>query len=110
MREIKESDWKIFRQLRELALERFCQRVLEESDRLRSDAGQSAYQRYIAIYQLFRERDKELAEIFDNPRRSMALLNLGAIKVRGLLTEEEFARFSEETQNSIAVLLGESPV
>jgi hypothetical protein len=28
--DIKESDWKVFRKLRELALERFCQRVLEE--------------------------------------------------------------------------------
>lgn len=27
-REIRESDWKLFRQLRPLALDRFCQRVL----------------------------------------------------------------------------------
>jgi hypothetical protein len=28
--DIKESDWTIFRKLRELALERYCQRALEE--------------------------------------------------------------------------------
>ena len=28
--DIKESDWKVFRKLREVALERYCERVLKE--------------------------------------------------------------------------------
>ena len=28
--DIKESDWKVFRRLNSVALERYCQRVLEE--------------------------------------------------------------------------------
>jgi hypothetical protein len=110
MREIKESDWKIFRQLHKVALQRFCERVLAESALLHRDTTRSAHERYRAIYQLFRERDKELARLFDDFRRSTALMQLAAIKARGLLTDEEFARFSEETQNLVAVLLGESPV
>ena len=55
MREIKESDWKIFRQLHPVAVERYCQRVLDESERLRGDTSQSAHERYLAIYQLLRQ-------------------------------------------------------
>lgn len=108
MREIKESDWKLFRQLHEVALERFCERVLDESELLHRDTTRSARERYVAIYQLFRERDKEVARLFDDFRRSIALEQLAAIKGHGLLTDEEFARFSQEAQNLVAVLLNQN--
>jgi len=108
MREIKEADWKIFRQVHAVALERFCLRVLDDSERLHKDTSHSAYERYIAIYRLFDERDKEVARLFNDLRRSTALWQIAALKGRGLLTEEEFARFSQETQSLVAALLGES--
>jgi len=108
MREIKESDWKLLRRLHELALERYCRRVLDESEQLHTDTSQSAHQRYLAIYQLFHQRDKELARLFNDLRRSNALWQLAAIKGHGLLTGEEFAQFSEQTQYLVAVLLGEA--
>jgi hypothetical protein len=107
MREIKESDWKIFRQLHAVVLERFCQRVLDDSERLNGDTNLSAYERYIAIYRLFDERDKEVALLFNDLRRYTALWRIAALKVRGLLAEEEFARFSEETQSLVAAMLKE---
>jgi len=36
--------------------------------------------------------------VFNNPRRSTALLQLALIQSRDLLSEEEFARFSPETR------------
>ena len=69
MRDIKESDWKAFKPLREQALDRFCGRVLEEVARIGSDQTKSRHERYIAIYQMTRERDKEIDQIFDTPRR-----------------------------------------
>jgi hypothetical protein len=109
MRQIKESDWKLFRQLHKVALERFCERVLAESESLHRDTTRSAHERYLALYRLFRERDKELAELFNDFRRSTALEQIAIIKGHGLLTNEEFAQFSEETQRLVAVLLGYSP-
>ena len=108
MREIKETDWKIFRQVRAVALERFCQCVWDDSKRLHGDTSLSAYERYIASYRLFDERDKEVASLFNDLRRSTALWQIAALKGRGLLTEEEFERFSQETQSRVAALLGES--
>ena len=50
---------------------------------------------------------KEIADIFNGFSRSTAFLRLAAMKSRGLLTEDEFSRFSQETREVIALLLGE---
>jgi hypothetical protein len=104
--EISEADWKLFRQLHPLALERFCERVLAEVGRLASETDKSAHERYLAVFQLLQQRDKELAEAFDDLRRSTAWRQLAVIRSRGLLTEEEFARFSPGTQGAVQVWLG----
>src|SRR5215470_1693589 len=105
MRQIKESDWKIFKPLREIALDRFCQRTLSEIDRISEDTTKGAHEKYLEIYALLRSRDKEIAQIFDSLRRSTAYYQILAIKRFELLTEEEFARFSEETRGLITSLL-----
>jgi hypothetical protein len=74
---------------------------------LHGGTNHSAYERYMAIYRLFDERDKEVARLFNDLRRSTALWQIAALKWRGLLPEEEFARFSQETQSLVAALLGE---
>ena len=47
---INESDWKLFRQLQPLALDRFCQRVLTEVRRLTADTDTSNHERYLAMF------------------------------------------------------------
>jgi hypothetical protein len=98
VQQIPESDWKIFRQLQPLALERFCQRVLDEVSQVAADTGKSSHERYLEVFRLLQKQDKELASCFDNPRRSDALFQLARIVFQGLLTDEEFARFSPETR------------
>ena len=105
-RQISESDWKLFRQLHPIALERFCEGVLSEINRLASDTGKSAHERYLAVFKRIKRRDKELAEAFDDMRRSTAWRQLAVIRSRRVLTEEEFARFSPETHAMIQVFLG----
>jgi hypothetical protein len=104
---MSESDWKLFRKLRELALERFCERVLAEIGNLSSDSGQSYHERYLAVFNLVRERDKELEASFDEPRRSTALQQLALIRSYALLDDEEFSRFRLETRESVSVILGD---
>jgi len=106
MRAIKESDWKILRQLDSVALERICKQILLELEQINADNSKSAYQRYLNIFDLVQQRDKEVARIFDDLRRSTALLKLAAMRSRGLLTEEEFSRFSDETQGAVDLFLG----
>jgi hypothetical protein len=56
-REISQADWKLFRQLHPIALERFCARVLSDVGRLVSDTDKSAHERYLAVFELVRRRD-----------------------------------------------------
>ena len=43
---------------------------------------------------------------FDDIRRSRAIMLLTNIKESDLLTEEEFSQFSQETRESVEVILG----
>ncbi len=98
-REIKESDWKRFKALRELALERFSERVLLEIGRIGGDLGKSHHERYLDIYKLIQKRDKELARAFNDLRRSTAIMQIGLFRSHGLLTDDEFSRFSEDLRH-----------
>jgi hypothetical protein len=106
-REIPEPDWRLLRQLSPIALERFCRAVLDDVAGLTADNGRTNHARYLALFDLVKRRDKELAVAFDDLRRSTAFFRLAAIRHRQLLTDEEFARFSPETRDAVRVLLGE---
>jgi hypothetical protein len=106
MREIEEPDWKVLRRVHPLALERFCERVLAEIDRVSHDGATSHHARYLQIFRILQQRDPEMARLFDNPRRSHALTMLAQIRSQGLLTEDEFSGLSPETRGAIQMLLG----
>ena len=105
MVEIPESDWKIFRELRERALERFCRRVLEEIEGIRSDESQSYHSRYGAVYRLLQERDRQLAHAFDDPRRSQMLIQLAAMVLYGAVDRGELSKLTERTRASVETLV-----
>jgi hypothetical protein len=106
-RTIPEPDWKLFKEIHTLLLERYCQRTLEELDQLRhKDAVAS--DRYFDIRELMKKRDKTLQKIFQDYRRSTAIMQLAAMRNAELLSEAEFGRFSEETQLSIKHWTGEA--
>jgi hypothetical protein len=106
MREIKESDWKLLRHLHTEALERFCKQILLEVARINADRAKSFHQKYLEIYAVLHRRDREIAQTFNDLRRSRALMMIASMKGHGLLTEDELSRFSQETQELVDVLLG----
>ena len=103
---VPESDWKTFRRFREIALERLCNRTLQEIARLAADASSGAHQRYLAIYKLMQRRDREIACAFDDPRRSRMLQQLSAMQALELLEGEELDAFTNETRETVAFLSG----
>lgn len=102
-REFPERDWKVLRQVHPLALDRFCRRILVEVARLTSDESRGAHERYLALFELIKRRDKELAAAFNDMRRSRASLRLACIQSHGLLTEDELDRLSPETREAVAL-------
>jgi hypothetical protein len=101
MHDISKADWTIFKGLRELALDRFYSRVLDEVGRIGSDPARSPRDRYMATYRLMKERDREIDPIFDHLRRSTAVMQLCAFRSHDLVTEQEFEPLSPELRQRI---------
>ena len=98
---IPERDWKHLRNVSRRALERYCERVLQECASILSDTGRTAHERYLALFQLTRERDRELSRAFDDLRRSTATVRLVAMRELGVVTDEEMEGFSPETRGIV---------
>jgi len=103
--DLPESDWKTVRKLHDLALERFCQRVLADIERIHSATAKKAHTRYLEIFKVIEEQDKEIEWIFNDLNRSNAMEHLCAMRTRELLAETEFALLSQETQDQVKAFL-----
>ena len=105
--EISESDWNLFHQLRPLALNRFSLRWVHAILRVLTDPGldSSRGDRTLALRLLGQRQDQEMADMFSAPQCSTALAQLARMQSQGLLTEEEFARFSSEARASVEAFL-----
>lgn len=93
---MKESDWKIFKQIKERAIEKFCTQSLEEFEEAISDKDEHAHNRYLLLYKLVHNKDKKMQLIFDNHSRSKAPLQLIAIRGEGLADETLLGKLSED--------------
>jgi len=109
---IAEADWKVLRRVHPLALERYSENVLAEIERVTQNSAQNPHQRYLDIFKIIERRDREIASIFNDLKRSNALTMLARMRAAGLLTEAEFFSLSPETRSAIELLLahGESSV
>ena len=105
-RTIAEADWKVLRRVHPLALERFCERVLTEIEHVTHISSPSAHQRYLDIFKIIEQRDRQMASIFDDPKRSNALMMLAKMRSEGLLMEDEFSSLSQETRSAIELMMG----
>ena len=101
-RTIPESDWKLFRQLHPIAVNRFCDKVLTDIANALGDTKATPHERYLKIFKIVQQRDRTMAEAFDDLRRSTALIRILKIHSLGLLTEDETVRFTQETRDLIA--------
>jgi hypothetical protein len=102
--DLPESDWRVFRELRELALDRFCKRVLEELEPLRLNPSRTHHERYLDVFRLLQDRDEQLAHAFNDPCRSRVIVQLAAIHAYGLFEPDELARFTPATRSTIEAL------
>ena len=108
-RYLAERDWKALRALHPIALDRFCKRVLADIVGAASDTSRGNHERYLAIRKLIKDRDRQLENAFDDMRRSTAVVQIGHMCVLGLVTEDEFARFSDDMRGVVERFVGRFP-
>ncbi|MHC8345884.1 hypothetical protein [Pseudomonas sp. RT6P73] len=109
---MNESDWKLYSALRPKAHERMCIRIMEEVERTVLDRSQAPYDRIEASEELLKAGQKELYWAFGVFRfsRHEARSHLLGLCARELITAEELAGFSEETQTWINHCLADREV
>jgi hypothetical protein len=98
---IPEPDWRVFRDLHPVWLERYCQRVNSELMNRLSDEKLSAHELYLNVYRFIVDRDRELAGAFNDFRRSTAVIQIRIIRGLGVIMDEELARFSDSTREFV---------
>jgi hypothetical protein len=101
---LPERDWRLLRSLHDVALDRYCTRVLEECAAVTREAGLSAHEKYLRLFRLINERDKRIAGAFDDLRRSTAIQRLAGMMILGVVADEELAPFSQSTRESAIAL------
>lgn len=95
----------MLRRLHPLAVERFCEGVLADVERVMRNGTEGAHQRYLDIFRIMERRDREMARLFNGLKRSQGLMMLARIRSAGLLTEDEFSSLSPETRGVVPMLL-----
>ena len=68
-RQIPERDWKEWRKISPIALERFCHGILQKSATF-SQGPDSAHKRYLELFRYLRSQDADIAAVFNDQRRS----------------------------------------
>jgi hypothetical protein len=96
---MKESDWKVFTDIKDKAIEKYCTLALEESKEVISDQKEHVHNRYILLYKLLQNRNKQMSLLFDGHSRSKAWIQLIAIRSEGLADEVLLSKLSDEFSN-----------
>lgn len=94
---IPEPDWKVFREIHKPLLRRHCRETLDRLAEIAAQDDEDAHEQYLRAYKYIHQRDKEVAEVFEDFRRSTALMQLGLMRRKKLLDDSDLDRFSEET-------------
>ena len=105
MNQIPESDWKAWRQMSAVALERFCSEALEGVRAITLREG-SAHARYREVFAFLRERDEVVAAIFDDQRRSNAYLKMARAVSENVLQASELGKLTKESQAIVRSIVG----
>jgi len=104
-RDIAESDWKVFKKLHSIAMERFFHKAVKEMRPLLDIDGTPPKDQFWDVLNLATQRRKLAADLFDDMRRSTAIFIIAAIARHKLVTDTELAGFSPEARQQIQGLL-----
>lgn len=105
MSSVPEKDWKLFRKLQNDLTDKACDQIFNKVEKLSKNRSGTEHSSYLALYNLIQSEDKKIAKMFDNPTRNNVLMKLVALMRFGVLTQEQFQKFSQETQDSVESLL-----
>jgi len=97
---MKESDWKIFEQIKKRAIERFCQDAFVAIQEIMNDGKQPIHDRFNSVLKLVNRQDENLQLLFEGHSKSNATYQLMAIRGEGIADLELLELLSPEFLDS----------
>lgn len=91
-----ESDWKVFKKIHKKAIERFCEKTFEELSEVINNKSEHVHDRYLLLYDLVQNKNKQMRYLFDGLSRNDAPLQLMAMRGKGLADEVLLSELSDE--------------
>jgi len=104
MNSIAEKDWKLLRSMKEEKLNHACGEILQQISKEIEFEGNERHNSYLKVWKILNSEDRKICEMFDDLKRSNAILKLVSWKQNGLLTEQEISKFSEQTRSVIEAM------
>jgi hypothetical protein len=98
---IPESDWKQLRAIRGEKLSLVCERVLGLAESIAKQRKGEEHEAFLKLWEAVNQGDELIAQLFDDTRRSNAMLKLKAWRKHGLLSDAELGLFTEETREAL---------
>ncbi len=102
MNGIPEKDWKLLRAIEKEKLAVACDQILCRIEGIIQERNGKEHEAFLKVWSNIQEGNAEIALMFDDIRRSNAILKLMAWRRNGLLNDEELRLFSISTQEVIA--------
>lgn len=107
---LSEADWKHYHRLTPLLLRRYCERVLADAARVATDkTREDALERYQGLFRFLHERDEFLETGGIAHARSRAVVAIFDCRWRGLFTEEEYSKFTDDLRESVDEMIKARP-
>lgn len=96
-----ESDWKLLRRIQDEALAKACEMVNRGVEKIVEKRSGREHEAYLELWKYIKEKDTEIANTFDNMRRSTAIYSLINMVAYGYISKDELAKFTEETREKV---------
>jgi len=106
MNAIPEKDWKLLKSMKDAKLNQVCEQILWAVSSVIINKGNENHKAYLEVWEKVQTGDSDVAEMFNDLRRSNAVLKLAVWQRYGLLAERELNEFSEETKSTIVAIAG----
>ncbi|GGW73812.1 hypothetical protein [Alishewanella tabrizica] len=104
MSSVPEKDWKRLSGLKEVLLNSACETIFRRIEQISSTRKDREHETYLELWKLINKEDEAIAEMFNDLKRSNAVFKIAALKHYGVLTDEQLAQYSQETQEQVARL------
>jgi len=109
MKDLPEKDWKRLIKLKDSLIQRFCDEVLMKVKPITENNGNDSYKAYQDLWEVLEKTEDELSLMFDDVVRNNALYKVTIWRKRGLLLDEEFDKFTQETRDLIISFISKNP-